>query len=62
MRVSELIKELKTVHPDADVIIFSDRSDENFECGGILVTGNDDDYATEVAILTKDDCARIFDK
>ena len=51
MTAQELIDQLKTVHPQAEVILFD--AGENVDVGGIYVTDNDDDTATEIAICSK---------
>ena len=61
MKVSELIKELETVNPNAKVILY-DAGDTASQAGGILVTDNDDDLATEIAILNSGEHKKAFGK
>lgn len=62
MKAKELIKQLKTVHPDCEIVMADPdpKFDENVEVGGILVTGNDDGTATEATILNKADHDEVF--
>ena len=52
MKVKELIEQLQTISPDAEVVLFEDG--EKPEVGGISVCDNDDDDATEIAICSKE--------
>jgi len=49
MKVKDLIKQLNTIHPEADVVLF-DGAEGKVSVAGISVNDNDDDVATEIAI------------
>ena len=63
MKVRELIKELENENPEADIVMPSAKfRDECDAIGGILVSQNDDDLATEYQLLNVQNQKRRYNK